>query len=341
VAAAAIALPIMTGVAGAQSYPSRPITIVVPFAAGGPTDSIGRLLAEQFRASLGQTVIVENATGAGGTIGAARAARAASDGYTISLGQNGSHVVTGATYTNLPYDLLNDFEPLSLISIAPFVIVGKKTLPADDLKGLVAWLRANPGKATLGNAGQGSISHVCGLLFQDATGTRIAAVPYRGTAPAMQDLVAGQIDLMISDPVTSMPQVRGGNIKIYAVTAAKRPFSAPDTPTVTRPECPGSTPRCGTGSGCPRARRSRSSPSSMPRSWPPWRSRRCGPGWPSSGRRSIRATSRRRRRSAPCSGPRSRDGGRSSRPAASRWSDARHRACDRVIAPSRGAVVPA
>jgi tripartite-type tricarboxylate transporter receptor subunit TctC len=239
VAAAAIALPIMTGVAGAQSYPSRPITIVVPFAAGGPTDSIGRLLAEQFRASLGQTVIVENATGAGGTIGAARAARAAPDGYTISLGQNGSHVVTGATYTNLPYDLLNDFEPLSLISIAPFVIVGKKSLPADDLTSLVTWLRANPGKATLGNAGQGSISHVCGLLFQDATGTRIQAVPYRGTAPAMQDLVAGQIDLMISDPVTSMPQVRGGNIKIYAVTAAKRPFSAPDTPTVDEAGVPG------------------------------------------------------------------------------------------------------
>src|SRR5882757_2992140 len=144
VAAAAIALPIMTGVAGAQSYPSRPITIVVPFAAGGPTDSIGRLLAEQFRASLGQTVIVENATGAGGTIGAARAARAAPDGYTISLGQNGSHVVTGATYTNLPYDLLKDFEPLSLLCIAPFVIATKKTVPANDLKGFINWLQANP-----------------------------------------------------------------------------------------------------------------------------------------------------------------------------------------------------
>jgi tripartite-type tricarboxylate transporter receptor subunit TctC len=238
-AVSAVALGSMTSVAAAQSYPSRPITIVVPFAAGGPTDSIGRLLAEQFRASLGQMVIVENATGASGTIGAARVARAAPDGYTIGLGQNGSHVVTGATYSNLPYDLLNDFEPLSLISIAPFVIVGKKTLPAADLKGLVAWLKANPGKATLGNAGPGSISHVCGLLFQDATGTRIQAVPYRGTAPAMQDLVAGQIDLMISDPVTSMPQVRSGNIKIFAVTADKRPFSAPDTPTVDEAGVPG------------------------------------------------------------------------------------------------------
>jgi tripartite-type tricarboxylate transporter receptor subunit TctC len=231
-AAGAAALPAVSSIAWAQVYPTRPITIVAPFAAGGPTDTIARMLAQHMRASLGQTVIVENATGAGGTIGVARAARAAPDGYTISLGQNGSHVVTGATYANLSYDLLNDFEPLTPLCIAPFVIVGKKTVPADDLKGLIAWLKANPGKATMGNAGQGSISHVCGLLFQEATGTRLAFVPYRGTAPAMQDLVAGQIDLMISDPVTAMPQVRGGTIKIYAVTANKQPLSAPDVPTV-------------------------------------------------------------------------------------------------------------
>jgi tripartite-type tricarboxylate transporter receptor subunit TctC len=216
----------------AQTYPSRAITIIVPFAAGGPTDTIGRLLAERMRSSLGQTVIVENATGAGGTIGVARAARAAPDGYTISLGQNGSHVVTGATYSNLPYDLLNDFEPLALLCIAPFVIVAKKTTPANDLNALAVWLKANPGKATMGNAGQGSISHVCGLLFQDVIGTRLQFVSYRGTAPAMQDLVAGQIDLMICDPVTAMPQVRAGNIKIYAVTANARLPSAPDIPTV-------------------------------------------------------------------------------------------------------------
>jgi tripartite-type tricarboxylate transporter receptor subunit TctC len=231
-AAGAAALPAVSHIAQAQSYPTRPITIVVPFAAGGPTDTIGRLLAERMRSSLGQTVIVENATGAGGTIGVGRAVRAAPDGYTISLGQNGSHVVTGATYGNLPYDLLKDFEPLALICIAPFVIVAKKTMPANDLKGLIAWLKANPDKATMGNAGQGSISHVCGLLFQNITGTHLAFVPYRGTAPAMQDLVAGQIDLMISDPVTSMPQVRAGNIKIYGVTANTRLFSAPDIPTV-------------------------------------------------------------------------------------------------------------
>jgi tripartite-type tricarboxylate transporter receptor subunit TctC len=237
-AASAVALPAVARSASAQAYPSKPITIVVPFAAGGPTDTIARLLGERFRASLGQTVIVENATGAGGTIGAGRVARAAPDGYTISLGQNGSHVITGATYTNLPYDLLNDFEPLSLLCIAPFVIVAKKTVPANDLKGFIAWLKANPDR-TVGTAGQGSISHICGLIFQNVTGSRLQFVPYRGTAPAMQDLVAGQIDMMISDPVTSMPQVRGGNIKIFGVTADTRLPSAPDVPTVDEAGLPG------------------------------------------------------------------------------------------------------
>ncbi len=238
-AAAAAALPAAARTAFAQAYPSKPITIVVPFAAGGPTDTIGRLLAQRMSASLGQSLIVENATGAGGTIGVARAARAAPDGYTISLGQNGSHVVTGATYSNLPYDLLNDFEPLSLLCIAPFVITAKKTIPADDLKGFIAWLKANPGKANVGTAGQGSISHVCGLVFQQVTGTHLQFVPYRGTAPAMQDLVAGQIDMMISDPVTSMPQARGGTIKAYAVAASTRLPSAPNVPTVDEAGLPG------------------------------------------------------------------------------------------------------
>ena len=236
--AGALAWPAVSRGAFAQTYPSKPVTIVVPFAAGGPTDTIGRLLAERMRVSLGQTVIVESATGAGGTIGVGRAARAAPDGYTISLGQNGSHVVTGATYSNLPYDLLKDFEPLSLLCIAPFVIVAKKTVPASDLKGFIAWLKANPDR-TVGTAGQGSISHVCGLVFQNATGSRLQFVPYRGTAPAMQDLVAGQIDMMISDPVTSMPQVRAGNIKIYSVTANARLASAPDVPTVDEAGLPG------------------------------------------------------------------------------------------------------
>jgi tripartite-type tricarboxylate transporter receptor subunit TctC len=210
----------------------------VPFAAGGPTETIGRLLAERLRSALGQTVIVENATGAGGTIGAGRVARAPPDGYTISLGQNGSHVVTGATYNNLSYDLLKDFEPLALLCIAPFVIAARKTIPADDLKSFVAWLKDNPG-ATVGTAGQGSISHVCGLIFQSATGTNLRFVPYRGTAPAMQDLVAGQIDMMITDPVTSMPQSRGSTIKIHAVAAPMRPPSAPEVPSVDEAGLPG------------------------------------------------------------------------------------------------------
>jgi tripartite-type tricarboxylate transporter receptor subunit TctC len=238
-AAGAVALPALSRTAFGQAYPSKPITIVVPFAAGGPTDTIGRLLAERMRGPLGQTVIVENATGAGGTIGVGRAARAAPDGYTISLGQNGSHVITGATYSNLPYDLLKDFEPLTLLCIAPFVIVAKKTVPANDLKGFIAWLQANSDKVSVGTAGQGSISHVCGLVFQTATQSKLQFVPYRGTAPAMQDLVAGQIDMMISDPVTSMPQVRGGNIKIYGVAANARLPSAPDVPTVDEAGLPG------------------------------------------------------------------------------------------------------
>ena len=238
-AAGAVAMPAVSRSAFAQAYPTKPITIVVPFAAGGATDTIARVLAERMRGSLGQTVIVENATGAGGTIGVGRAARAAPDGYTLSLGQNGSHVITGATYSKLPYDLLNDFEPLSLICVAPFLISAKKAMPANDLQGLVAWLKANPDKASLGNAGVGSITHVSALVLQEVVGTRIQHIPYRGNAPAMQDLVAGQIDLMIADPITAIPQVRGGTIKIYAVTAGTRLSSAPDIPTVDEAGLPG------------------------------------------------------------------------------------------------------
>jgi tripartite-type tricarboxylate transporter receptor subunit TctC len=229
--AAAAALPALSRPAFAQAYPSKPITIVVPFAAGGSTDVIGRIMAERMRVTLGQTLIVENATGAGGTIGVARAVRAAPDGYTISLGQNGSHVITGATYNNLSYDLLNDFEPVSLLVISPFVIVAKKTVPPNDLKGLIAWLKENPDKVTIGNAGQGSITHVAGLVFQNATGTRLQSVPYRGTGPAMQDLVAGQI--------TALPQARAGTIKIYGVASDTRLPSAPDVPTVDEAGLPG------------------------------------------------------------------------------------------------------
>jgi tripartite-type tricarboxylate transporter receptor subunit TctC len=239
-AAGAVALPAVSRLAFAQAaYPAKPITIVVPYAAGGPTDSIARILGERMRSLLGQTIIIENTTGAGGTIAVGRVARAAPDGYTIGIGQNGSHVVTGATYARLPYDLLNDFEPLTLLTDAPFFLAGKKAFPPDDLKGLIAWMKANPGKATFGNGGNGSISHICGLLFMDITGTTAQVVPYRGNAPAMQDLVAGQIDMMIADPVTGVPQVRGGNIKSYGVTAKARLSTAPDIPTVDEAGLPG------------------------------------------------------------------------------------------------------
>ena len=237
-AAGAAALPAVSRTASAQAYPARALTMVVPFAAGGPTDVIGRVLADRMRTSLGQTVVVENTTGAGGTAGAGRLARSAPDGYTIGIGQNGSHVITGATYSNLPYDLIKDFDPVTLICITPFMVVAKKSVPADDLKSFIAWLRDNPNK-TVGTAGQGSISHVCGLIFQQATKTQLQFVPYRGIAPAMQDVVAGNLDLIISDPVATLPQARAGNVKAYAVCADRRLPTAPEFPTVDEAGLPG------------------------------------------------------------------------------------------------------
>ena len=236
-AAGAAALPAVSQIATAQTYPSRPIMIVVPFAVGGVTDTIGRVLAERMKSSLGQPVIVENVTGAGGTIAVGRVARAAPDGYTLSLGNNGSHVTTGATYA-LHYDLLTDFEPITLLSTGPSVLVARKTMPADDLKGLIAWLKNNPDKATAGMV-PGSFSHIAGLFLQKSTDTRFRFVPYRGMAPAIQDLVAGQIDLAISDPVASLPQVRAGTIKAYGVTTKARLPSAPDIPTLDEAGLPG------------------------------------------------------------------------------------------------------
>ena len=239
-AAGAAALPVLPHSTSAQAaYPAKPVTIVVPYAPGGPTDTIARIIGERLRVTLGQTVIIENTTGAGGTIAVARVSRAAPDGYTIGIGQNGSHVVTGATYSKLSYDLLNDFAPLTLLTDAPFFLAGKKAFPPEDLKSLIAWMKANPGKAIFGNGGNGSISHISGLLFMDLTKTTAQVVPYRGNAPAMQDLVGGQIDMMIADPVTGVPQVKGGTIKAYAVTAKARLKTAPEIPTVDEAGLPG------------------------------------------------------------------------------------------------------
>jgi tripartite-type tricarboxylate transporter receptor subunit TctC len=231
-AAGAASLPTVPRFAMAQAYPTRPITIIVPFAAGGPTDIVGRLLAERMRAALGQSVIVENSTGAGGTIGVGRVARATPDGYTLGLGIWSTHVVNGVIYT-LQYDLVKDFEPVALISRGlGMIITAKKTMPAKDLHELIAWLKTNPDRASVGTAGVGSPPHVAAVLFRNLTDTRFQFVHYRGAAPAVQDLVAGNIDLILDSPTTSLPQVRAGTIKAYAVTAKSRLAAAPDIPTV-------------------------------------------------------------------------------------------------------------
>jgi tripartite-type tricarboxylate transporter receptor subunit TctC len=224
--------------ADAQTYPSRPITMVVPYSAGGPTDTIARIMAERMRGPLGQIIVVENVTGAAGTIGVGKVARAAADGYTISIGHWGTHVVNPAIYA-LQYDALKDFEPVAMIATNPQLIVAKKAVPAQDLQGLIAWLKANSATATQGTAGHGSASHISGVYFQNITGARFQFVPYRGAGPAMQDLVAGQVDLMIDQAANSLPQVRAGTIKAYAVTDKVRLAAAPDIPTVDEAGVPG------------------------------------------------------------------------------------------------------
>ena len=221
-----------------QPYPARQITIVVPFAPGGPTDVIARSIAENMRVSLGQTVIIENQAGANGNIGVGRVARANPDGYTIIIGHWSTHVVNGAVYP-LNYDLLKDFEPISLLATNTYLIVAKNAVPATDLKGFISWLKANPDTASEGTAGAGSPQHVSGVFFQAATGTKFQFVPYRGAAPAMQALVAGEIEMIIDDPTNSLPQVRAGKIKAFAVTAKSRLAAAPDIPTVDEAGLPG------------------------------------------------------------------------------------------------------
>ena len=237
-AAGVAALPVASRTAMAQAYPSRSITMVVPFAAGGPVDTLARTLAERMRASLGQTVVIENVTGAGGSIGTGRVARAAPDGYTLVIGIWTTHVVNGAIYA-LQYDVLNDFEPVALLANNPQVIVAKRSMLANDLKGLIAWLKLNPDKASAGTAGVASPQHVLGVFFQSATGTRFQFVHYRGGGPATQDLVAGQIDLMFDQAANSLPQVRNGNVRAFAVTAKSRLPSAPDIPTMDEAGMPG------------------------------------------------------------------------------------------------------
>jgi tripartite-type tricarboxylate transporter receptor subunit TctC len=225
----AVLAPIQS--ATAQSYPSRPVTLVLPFAAGGPTDTLARILADRMRVTLGQPVIVENVTGAAGTISIGRVVRAAPDGYTLSMGPWNSHVLTGALYT-LPFDLQKDLQPIALIANNPSVIVSKTAAPATNLKELIAWIKANPDKLSAGTSGVGAATHVAGVLLQQLTGTRFQFVPYRGAGPAVQDLVAGQIDLMIDQISNVLGQVRAGRIRGYAVTSKTRALVAPELPTV-------------------------------------------------------------------------------------------------------------
>ena len=237
-AAGAAALPTASRIARAQAFPSRPITMVVPVPAGGAMDSNARLVAEGMRTALGQAVVIENVPGASGSIGVGRVARAAPDGYTITYAAFVTHVVNGAVYP-LQYDVLTDFEPVAFIAGTPWLICAKNDLPVNDLRGLIAWLKANPDKASSGTAGPGSPSHLGGILFQNITGTRFQLIPYRGTAPSIPDLVSGTLDMAILDPITALPQFRGGRIKVFAVMAKSRTATAPDIPTVDEAGAPG------------------------------------------------------------------------------------------------------
>jgi tripartite-type tricarboxylate transporter receptor subunit TctC len=227
----AAAFSIGSRIARAQVYPSRAITMIVPFPAGGPSDTVARIMAEHMGVSLGQSIIVDNISGASGSIGVGRAVRAAGDGYTLSFGSWSTHVVNVAILA-LPYDPVNDLKPVGLIVDSPLLIITRKEMPAQDLNELIAWLKANPDRASQGTAGVASASHLAGVLFQKETGTRFQFVPYRGLAPALQDLLAGRTDLMFDLVADSLPQLRAGSIKAYAVTARRRLTAAPSIPTV-------------------------------------------------------------------------------------------------------------
>ena len=222
----------------AQPFPARPVSLVVAFSAGGPTDSIARIVAARMTGALGQTVVVENTTGAGGTIGVGRVVKAAPDGYLIGIGHIGTHVVNGAIY-QLPYDLLTDLEPVAMIATNPQILIGKNAIPAKNLKELIAWVKANQDKASIGTGGAGTPAHVSAAYFQTATGSMPQIIHYRGAAPATQDLLAGQIDLMFDQAANFLPQVRGGRVRAYAVTSKKRLAAAPDIPTTDEAGLPG------------------------------------------------------------------------------------------------------
>ena len=225
------AIAIAIGRASAENYPTRPVTIVAPFPAGGPSDALARILSEPLRAALGQPVVIENVVGAGGNIGISRVARASPDGYTLVIGQWSTHVVNPVTYS-LSYDVVNDFEPIALLANTPQLIIARKDFPASDVHELIAWLKANPDKAMAGTVGAAGGAQIAAIYFQQATRTRFGFVPYRGGAQVMNDLIAGQVDFMFDQAANAIAQVRAGTIKAYAVMSGGRWRGAPDIPTI-------------------------------------------------------------------------------------------------------------
>jgi tripartite-type tricarboxylate transporter receptor subunit TctC len=237
-AALCLALTLHPASANADDYPSHPITMIIPLAPGGSTDVLGRIMAQAMRPALGQPVVVENTAGAAGTIGVTRAERAAPDGYTVLWGMWGTNVANGAIYP-LDFDLLNDFEPVGLVATQPFFIDARKTMPANNLKELIAWLKANADKATMGTSGVGSPSHVAGVLMEQLVGVKWQMISYRSAGLATQDLLAGITDIQLDTPAVSLTHVRSGDLKAYAVTAKERIAVAPDIPTTDEAGLPG------------------------------------------------------------------------------------------------------
>jgi tripartite-type tricarboxylate transporter receptor subunit TctC len=239
VAAAVAAISVSLGGALAQDFPSRPITMIVPFPPGGAVDPVARIVAERMKVALGQSIVIENvASGGNGIVGVGRVARAAPDGSTIGFGNWSTNVINGAIYA-LPYDLITDLEPVALLASTPQVILSKNALPARNLGELIAWLKQNPDKATLGTVGIGSATHIAGLFFQNFTGTRLLQVPYRGAAQGMQDLLGGQLDMMMPQATLALPQARAGAIRAYAVMGRSRLAAGPEIPTVDEAGAPG------------------------------------------------------------------------------------------------------
>jgi tripartite-type tricarboxylate transporter receptor subunit TctC len=227
-----------TGMATAQGYPAHPITMIVPFAAGGPTDTLARILAQRMTAKLGQSIVIENVSGASGSIGVGRVARAAPDGYTLSIGNVSTHVFNGAIIP-LSYDLLRDFEPIAMVASNPQLLLGKREIPANTLAELIAWIKARPGTVLIRTTGNGSSVHISGVYLAKTLGITATMVPYRGAAPALQALMAGQIDILFDQESNALPQVRAKTVKAYAVTAKNPSAAAPDIPTMDAAGLPG------------------------------------------------------------------------------------------------------